>query len=318
VLDGHQVVVGTSVGIAIAPADGNDPDQLMKNADLALYRCKADGGNTYRFFEPQMDARMQARRALELDLRKALVNDEFALDYQPIVNLKTGKVTTCEALIRWHQPERGLVPPLEFIPIAEETGLIIPIGEWVLHRACTDAAEWPRHYTVAVNVSPAQFKSTNLVNAVTHALEKSHLPANRLELEITELVLMQDSDAVLDILHRLKDLGVSIAMDDFGTGYSSLSYLRSFPFDKIKIDKSFIQDLSKNKDSLAILRAVVGIGRSLGIVTIAEGIETQKQLEILRTEGCSEAQGYFFSQPKPAAETKEFLTSLNRRAKAIA
>jgi len=317
-LDGHQVVVGTSVGIAIAPADGTDPDQLMKNADLALYRCKADGGNTYRFFEPQMDACMQARRALELDLRKALVNDEFALNYQPIVNLKTGKVTTCEALIRWHQPERGLVSPLEFIPIAEETGLIIPIGEWVLRRACTDAAEWPGHYTVAVNVSPAQFKSSNLINAVTDALEKSHLPANRLELEITELVLMQDNDAVLDTLHKLKNLGVSIAMDDFGTGYSSLSYLRSFPFDKIKIDKSFIQDLSKNKDSLAILRAVVGIGRSLGIVTIAEGIETQKQLEILRTEGCSEAQGYFFSQPKPSAETKEFLASLNRQAKAIA
>jgi diguanylate cyclase (GGDEF)-like protein/PAS domain S-box-containing protein len=317
-LGDHQVMVGTSIGIAIAPGDGAEPDLLMKNADLALYRCKADGGNTYRFFEPQMDARMQARRALELDLRKALVNGEFTLDYQPIVNLKTGRVSTCEALIRWHQPERGLVPPLEFIPIAEETGLIVPIGEWVLRRACADAAEWPGEFTVAVNVSPAQFKSSQLVNAVMKALETSHLPASRLELEITELVLMQDNNTVLDTLHQLRDLGVSIAMDDFGTGYSSLSYLRSFPFDKIKIDQSFIEDLAGNKDSLAILRAVVGIGRSLGIVTTAEGIESQNQLEVLRTEGCTEAQGYFFSRPKSAGDIKDFLCQLDRPARAIA
>jgi diguanylate cyclase (GGDEF)-like protein/PAS domain S-box-containing protein len=317
-LDGHQLIVGASIGIAIAPNDGADPDQLVKNADLALYRCKADGGNTYRFFEAQMDARMQARRALELDLRKALVNGEFSLDYQPIVNLKTGKVTTCEALIRWHHPERGLVSPLDFIPIAEETGLIVPIGEWVLAQACRDAAEWPENFSVAVNVSPAQFKSANLVNAVMRALDASGLSAKRLELEITELVLMQDDIAVLDTLHRLKGLGVSVAMDDFGTGYSSLSYLRSFPFDKIKIDQSFIRDLSKNKDSLAILRAVVGIGRSLGIVTTAEGIETVNQFEVLKTEGCTEAQGFFFSQPASAASTKKFLTSLNDDIKAIA
>ena len=246
-LDGHQVVIGASVGIAIAPSDGTEPDQLIKNADLALYRCKADGGNTYRFFEPEMDARMQQRRALELDLRKALVNNEFTLNYQPLINLKTGKVTTCEALIRWHQPERGLVPPMEFIPIAEETALIVPIGEWVLNRACADAAEWPGEVTVAVNVSPTQFRSANLVQAVTDALETSGLPAGKLELEITELVLMQDSKEALADLHQLKELGIRIAMDDFGTGYSSLGYLRSFPFDKIKIDQSFGTGLVKNQ-----------------------------------------------------------------------
>ena len=317
-LDGHQVVVGTSVGIAIAPADGTTPDQLMKNADLALYRCKADRGNIYRFFEPQMDARMQERRALELDLRKALVNDEFTLNYQPIVNLKTGKVTACEALIRWHQPQRGAVPPVEFIPVAEETGLIIPIGEWVLRRACLDAVTWPGEISVAVNVSPAQFKSGDFLQVVTAALEKSRLPARRLELEITELVLMHDSDGALTLLHELKRLGVCIAMDDFGTGYSSLGYLRSFPFDRIKIDQSFIGDLSESKDSLAILRAVVGLGSSLNIATTAEGVETAHQLELLRSEGCTEVQGYLFSAPKPAAEVRDLLDSLRGQALAVA
>jgi diguanylate cyclase (GGDEF)-like protein len=317
-LDGHQVIVGISVGVAIAPADGTKPDQLMKNADLALYRCKADGGQTYRFFEADMDARMQERRALELDLRKALANGEFTLNYQPIVNIKTGKIISCEALIRWDQPKRGWVPPLEFIPIAEETGLIVPIGEWVLRQACVDVVEWPNEFTVAVNVSPAQLRSSDFFQVVKSALKKSRLPASRLELEITESVLMQDSKAVLSLLHRIKDLGVSIAMDDFGTGYSSLSYLRSFPFDKIKIDQSFIGDLSTNKDSLAILRAVIGLGRSLNIVTSAEGVETLNQLEILRTEGCMQAQGYFFSQPRSAAETKVLLTSFVDQAKAVA
>jgi EAL domain-containing protein (putative c-di-GMP-specific phosphodiesterase class I) len=290
----------------------------MKNADLALYRSKADGGNVYRFFEEQMDARMQEHRALELALRKALANGEFTLNYQPIVNLKTGKITACEALIRWQQPDRGCVPPLEFIPIAERTGLIVPIGEWVLRRACADAAEWPEEFAVAVNVSPVQFKSADFVGVVADALAKSRLPASRLALEITELVLMQDDKAALALLHQLKDIGVSIAMDDFGTGYSSLGYLRSFPFDKIKIDRSFIQDLSMDKDSLAILRAVVGLGRSLGMITTAEGVETLSQLEVLRAEGCTEAQGYFFSRPKSAAETGDFLASLDSRAKVVA
>jgi len=290
----------------------------MRNADLALYRCKADRGNIYRFFEPQMDARMQERRALELDLRKALVNNEFTLNYQPIVSLKTGKITTCEALIRWHQPERGAVPPLEFIPIAEETGLIVPIGKWVLERACLDAVGWPEDILLAVNISPAQFKSGDFVQVVTSVLEKSRLPARRLELEITELVLMQDSAATLSMLHELKDLGVGVAMDDFGTGYSSLGYLRSFPFDRIKIDQSFIADISESKESLAILRAVVGLGSSLNIATTAEGVEAAKQLELLRSEGCTEVQGYFFSPPKPAAEVAQLLASLAEHVPAVA
>jgi len=317
-LDSHQVVVATSIGIAIVPGDGTDPNQIMKNADLALYRAKADGGGRYRFFEMEMDARMQERRALELDLRKALVNGEFTLNYQPIINIKTGKVSACEALIRWRHPERGWVPPLEFIPIAEETGLIVPIGEWVLNQACADAIEWPDDLTVAVNVSPIQFKNANFIDTVKTALEKSGLPANRLELEITELVLMQDDKAALILLRKLKDLGVTIAMDDFGTGYSSIGYLRSFTFDKIKIDQTFIRDLPKSKDSLAILRAVVGLGRSLNIVTTAEGVETQKQLEILRAEGCTQAQGYFFSQPRSAAEIKDLLRSLSEHETAVA
>jgi diguanylate cyclase (GGDEF)-like protein len=317
-LDGHQVVVGTSVGIAIAPGDGTTPDQLVKNADLALYRCKASGGNMYRFFEAEMDARMQERKSLELDLRKALVNGELTLDYQPIVNLKTGKVTACEALIRWHHPERGNVPPLEFIPVAEETGLIVPIGTWALGRACADATEWPGELTVAVNVSPVQFRTADFLPVVKTALETSRLSACRLELEITELVLMQGADEALALLHHLKDLGVSIAMDDFGTGYSSLGYLRSFPFNRIKIDQSFIRDLTKNKESLAILRAVIGLGRSLDIVTTAEGVETQKQLELLKTEGCTDVQGYYFSPPTSKLEIVELLAFLDSHAKAVA
>jgi len=317
-IDGHQVVVGTSIGIAIAPGDGTVPDQLMKNADLALYRCKSEGGNAYRFFEAQMDARMQERRALEIDLRKALLNDEFVLNYQPIVNLKTGRVNSCEALIRWHQPERGLVPPLDFISVAEETGLICPIGEWILEQACADAVEWPEDIAVAVNVSPIQFKAGNFFHVVASALNKSGLPASRLELEITELVLMHDSNETLALLHKLKELGISIAMDDFGTGYSSIGYLRSFPFDRIKIDQSFIRDLPGSDESLAILRAVVGLGRSLHIVTTAEGVETQSQLDSLRTEGCTDVQGHFFSQPKPAAEIRELFASLYGQAPAVA
>ena len=317
-LDGHQVMVGASVGIALAPTDGTEPDQLMKNADLALYRCKADGGSVYRFFEAEMDARMRERSALELDLRKAVVNGEFTLNYQPVVNIKTGKVTACEALIRWHQAERGWVAPMEFIPIAEQTSLIVPIGEWVLNQACAEAAQWPDEVAVSVNVSPVQFKSADFVHVIANALEKARLPARRLEIEITELVLMQDNESALALLHRIKELGVSIAMDDFGTGYSSLAYLRSFPFDRIKIDQSFVRDLSTDKDSLAILRAVVGLGRSLGIVTTAEGVETRDQLEVLRTEGCTDAQGYLFSQPQNAAGVRDFLAALDDRAKAVA
>jgi diguanylate cyclase (GGDEF)-like protein len=317
-IDGQQLAVGTSVGIAIAPDDGAEPDQLMKNADLALYRCKAEGGSLYRFFEARMNTLMQERRALELDLRKAVANGEFTLNYQPIVNLKTGKVTTCEALIRWSHPTRGQVPPLEFIRIAEETGLIAPIGDWVLNQACVDAAEWPGQFLVAVNVSPSQFKSPAFVQSVARALAKSGLPPRRLELEITELVLLNDVDGALELIRQLKKRGVSIAMDDFGTGYSSLGYLRTFPFDRIKIDQSFIRDVATDKDSLGILRAVVGLGRSLGMVTTAEGVETSKQLEVLRIEGCTDAQGFLFSQPRPQADIMDFLVSFHASDKAVA
>jgi len=308
-IEGHQIVIGLSIGIALAPTDGTEPDRLMKNADLALYRAKADGGGTYRFFEPAMDARMQERRALELDLRKAVLKGEFEVEYQPIIDVKTHAITSCEALVRWQHPQRGLVPPLEFITLAEETGLIVPIGEWVLNRACAEAVHWPEHIMVSVNLSPAQFKSRNIVQTVRDALAKSGLPPKRLELEITELVLLEETDGAFAILHQLRDLGIRIAMDDFGTGYSSLGYLRSFPFDKIKIDASFIRDLPHKEDSVAIVRAVVGLGSSLGITTTAEGVETKDQLASLKTEGCDEFQGFLYSQPKSGAEIEALLRS---------
>src|ERR1017187_6580191 len=317
-LDGHQVIVGTSVGIAVAPTDSNQPDQLMKNADLALYRAKANGGGAFRFFEAEMDARMQARHALELDLRKAVVNGEFELFYQPVIDVKTGQINSFEALIRWHHPERGMIAPLEFIPVAEETGLIVQIGEWVLRRACSEAVRWPKHITIAVNLLPAQFKSRNLVPMVINALAASGLPATRLELEITELVLVQENEGAFATLHQLRDLGIKIAMDDFGTGYSSLGYLRSFPFDKIKIDQSFIRDLPGKLESLAIVRAVVGLSSSLGITTIAEGVETKEQLASVTAEGCNEFQGYLFSWPKPAADVERILNELAPKAEAVA
>jgi diguanylate cyclase (GGDEF)-like protein/PAS domain S-box-containing protein len=317
-LDGQQVVVGLSVGIAVAPSDGTDPRQLLRNADMALYRAKLDGRSIYRFFEPTMDASMQARRTLELDLRKALANREFELFYQPFVNIRTGEISGFEALIRWPHPQRGMVLPLDFIPLAEETGLIVPIGEWVLREACTEAARWPPHLKVAANLSPIQFKSKTLMPAVMTAIATSGLSPNRLELEITESVLLQDGEATLALLHQLRDLGIRISMDDFGTGYSSLSYLRKFPFDKIKIDQSFIRDMAGRRDNLAIVRAIIAMGASLGIATTAEGVETREQLEQLRAEDCTEAQGYFFSPPKPATEINEMLAKCKPKLKAIA
>lgn len=306
----HQVQVGVSVGISLAPADGNEADQLLKNADLALYRAKAEGRCTYRFFESEMDARMQARHALELGLRHAVATAAFELHYQPIIDLKTGDVSGFEALLRWNNPARGLVPPLDFIPLAEETGLIVPIGEWVLREACEQDVRWPEHIRIAVNLSPVQFKNANLVGTVISTLAASGLAPNRLELEITESVLLADSDATLATLHQLRGLGVSIAMDDFGTGYSSLSYLRKFPFDKIKIDQSFIRDLDDGGDSLAIVRAVTGLGSSLGIATIAEGVETADQLARLKAEGCTGVQGFYFSAAQTAAEATAFVSKL--------
>jgi diguanylate cyclase (GGDEF)-like protein len=317
-LGGHQVTVEVSIGIALAPGDGLDPDQLLKNADMALYRAKSDGRGLYRFFEAEMDARIQARRRLEIDLRKAIANSEFELFYQPLVDMQTEHVTGFEALIRWHHPERGLIPPLDFIPVAEETGLIVPIGDWVLRQACAEAVTWPSDVKIAVNLSPIQFKNKGLLPSVISALAASGLSPNRLELEITESVLLQDGDATLAILHELRGLGVRISMDDFGTGYSSLSYLRKFPFDKIKIDQSFIFDMSDHNDSLAIVRAVIAMGSGLGIATTAEGVETPEQFEQLKLEGCTEVQGYLFSPPRPAADVKGLLASINPKLKSIA
>jgi diguanylate cyclase (GGDEF)-like protein/PAS domain S-box-containing protein len=307
-IEGYQVIVGTSIGISVAPDDGSDPDQLLKHADMALYRAKADGRGTYRFFEAGMDARAQARRLLLLDLHAALLRREFQVYYQPIYDLATRRIICFEALVRWNHPLRGIILPADFIPLAEETGLIIPIGDWVLREACADAASWSEHVRVAVNLSPAQFKSRNLAPSVIAALSASGLTANRLELEITESVLLQDSDVTLAALHRLREFGVRISMDDFGTGYSSLSYLRSFPFDKIKIDQSFVHELASRGDSMAIVRAVTGLGKSLGIATTAEGVETIEQLALLRAEGCTEVQGYLFSKPRPATDVETMLS----------
>ena len=310
---GHQLVIGVSIGISLAPEDGKNPDELLKKADLALYRAKEDGRGTYRFFETGMDARAQARRLLEIDLRAALRRDEFEVYYQPIRDVAKDVVVSFEALARWNHSLRGMISPANFIPLAEETGLIVPIGEWVLRQACMDAAQWSRDVGVAVNLSPVQFKNPNLVLTVKEALKASGLPAHRLELEITESVLLQNSEATLAVLHELRGFGVRISLDDFGTGYSSLSYLRSFPFDKIKIDRSFVSELATRDDSMAIVRAVTGLGKSLGIVTTAEGVETDAQFDILRQEGCTQAQGYLFSRPRPAAEVENMLIQPRQR-----
>jgi diguanylate cyclase (GGDEF)-like protein len=313
---GHQVIIGTSIGIAMAPADGTEPDQLLRNADMALYRAKAEGRGTFHFFQAEMDAQMQERRRLELDLRKALLADQFELYYQPLIDVASREITGFEALIRWNHPQWGMVTPDAFIPVAEEIGLIVPLGDWVLKQACRDAASWPDTLTVAVNLSAVQFRNSTLALSVVSALGQSGLAASRLELEITETVLLQDDRTVLDVLHQMRDLGVRICMDDFGTGYSSLSYLRSFPFDKIKIDRSFIRELGKQEDCIAIIRAVIRLGFSLGMITTAEGVETEEQLAILFEEGCMQAQGYLFSRPKPVAEIPALLQKLQPRIRA--
>jgi diguanylate cyclase (GGDEF)-like protein len=313
-LEGHQLLTDISIGISFAPVDATEPDLLLKNADMALYGAKADGRGTYRFFEPEMDARMKVRRELEMDLRKALVNTEFELHYQPLVNLETNAITGFEALLRWNHPVRGLVSPGEFIPIAEETGIIVPLGEWVLRRACEEAGNWPADIKVAVNLSPLQLKNKNFVELVMNVLANSGLSADRLQLEITETVLMQNTFNTLATLKKLRALGVQIALDDFGTGYSSLSYLRSFPFDKIKIDRSFVQDLSNSKEPIAIVHAVAGLAKSLNMVSTAEGVETKQQRDALQSLGCVEMQGYLFSRPRPPAEIAEILFQSRRAA----
>jgi diguanylate cyclase (GGDEF)-like protein/PAS domain S-box-containing protein len=305
-IDGHQIITDISIGISIAPVDGTESDVLLKNADMALYGAKADGRGTYRFFEQEMDTRMKARRDLEMDLRKALRNKEFELYYQPLVALKTNEISVFEALLRWNHPTRGLISPAEFIPIAEETGLIISIGEWVLNTACQETINWPDHVKVAVNLSPSQLNNRNLVRVVINALRESGMPARKLQLEITESVLMQNTFSTLATLHELRKLGIQIAMDDFGTGYSSLSYLRSFPFDKIKIDRSFIQDLANGEEPLAIVHAIAGLAKGLNMISTAEGVETQQQLDTLQAIGCTEMQGYLFSRAVPAKEVGQF------------
>jgi len=299
-LEGRQVFLGVSVGVSVFPGDGADADALLKHADMAMYRSKSEGRNTYRFFEPTMDARIQERRRLELDLRRAVAGGEFELFYQPQVDAMTEAVIGCEALLRWRHPTRGMVGPGEFIAVAEEIGVIVPLGAWVIQQACRDAATWPDHIGVAVNLSSAQFKGMTLVQTILGALEDAKLAPARLELEITESVLLADSESTLATLNALRALGVRIAMDDFGTGYSSLSYLRSFPFDKIKIDRSFIKDMNERSDSAAIVRAVAGLGAALGMITTAEGVETADQLRQIRAHGCAEVQGYFFGRPCPA------------------
>ena len=313
-IQGHEVIVGASVGIALAPGDGDDSDALLRNADMALYRAKAEGRGAAHFFEPEMDRRIQARRVLELDLRKAFTNGEFQLYYQPLMNLQQDRICGFEALLRWQHPTRGMVPPGEFISLAEEIGLIGPLGEWVLRQACAEAARWPDDLRIAVNLSPAQFRNRSVVQAVLTALAYSRLKPQRLELEITESVLLADTEINLAILHKLREIGVRISMDDFGTGYSSLSYLRSFPFDKIKIDRSFVNDIADRPDCMAIIHAVVGLGTSLGISTTAEGVETQEQLDRLRAEGCTEAQGFLFSPPRPVSEIAGLIAKAYPRA----
>ena len=313
-IDGHQILIGASVGIAVAPQDGETTDILMKNADLALYRAKAEGRSTYHFFEKEMDAAIQKRRSIESGLRQALARDELRLVFQPLVGLKENRVTCLEALLRWrHDGEE--VPPSEFIPIAEETGLIVGIGEWVLHEACGAAALWPSEARVAVNLSPVQFKNRHLYETIQNILSETGLPPTRLELEITESLLLDDNEQTLRTLHRLRAIGVRISMDDFGTGYSSLSYLRAFPFDKIKIDRSFMRDLDKRGDSLAIIKAVIGLGHSLGMATTAEGVETEEQLHAVREQACDEVQGFLFSRPLEPAQVLSLLASETRKPK---
>jgi len=306
-VDGQEIVTGISIGIAMAPQNGKSSDQLMKCADLALYQAKSQGRNTFRFFEPTMDLRLQARRALEIDLRRALSAGEFHLAYQPLINLASNELVGCEALLRWTHPERGPVSPAEFIPVAEETGLIIPLGQWVLRQACNEAARWPAGLKVAVNLSPLQFRGRGLLSTVTQTLAAAGLAPGRLELEITEAVLLEQNEANIGTLHQLRALGARIAMDDFGTGYSSLSYLRRFPFDKIKIDRSFVFDSIAGQQGEAIIRTIAELGSTLGIQTTAEGIETAEQLQIVRRAGCTEGQGYLIGRPCSSAQIRDYI-----------
>ncbi len=304
-LEGHVVNTNVSIGITIAPADGSTAHELIRNGDIAITRSRAEGRGKYRFFEVDMDLRMKERRQLEIDLRSALSENEFELYYQPVINTKSEEVCGFEALIRWNHPGHGQVSPDEFIPVAEETGLIIEIGEWVIRQACHTASTWPDNVKIAVNLSTTQFKSDKLVPTVMNALSTNDLSPDRLELEITESIFLDDSERTLQTLLMLRSLGVRIAMDDFGTGYSSLGYLRSFPFDKIKLDRCFINDFENDNGSKSIIRAVASMGESLEMTTTAEGVETLEQLDWVKSEGYDEVQGYFYSPPRPLSEINE-------------
>lgn len=307
-IDGHHVVIGASIGIAITPNEVISADNLLKNADMALYRAKADGRGTWRFFEPDMAVKAQARRSLELDLRMAVENGSFKVFYQPLVNLKSKRISTCEALLRWSHPERGMVPPAEFIPIAEEMGLIIEMGRWVLHQACQEATQWPEQVKIAVNLSPIQFKRGDVVGDVRDVLRVTGLAPNRLEVEITETVLLQDTPATHDALNQLRELGVRISLDDFGTGYSSLSYLHSFPLQKVKIDRSFLEGLGSSDRPVTLLHGVARLSAELGMSVVVEGVETEEQLSLVSAEeGIEEAQGYLFSPPIPGRQIRKLL-----------
>ena len=313
VLDGHQAECTASLGIAIAPSDGKDASTLMKNADLALYRAKSEGKSTYHFFEPELDELARKRRQTELDMRTAIREGGFELNFQPLYNMAQEELTGFEALIRWPHPQRGLIGPGEFIPLAEETGLIIPIGDWVLREACHQAAQWPSNVSVAVNISPKQFAAPNLTQTILQSLSSSGLAPSRLELEITESIFISDIERTLSTLHNLRSLGVRIALDDFGTGYSSLSYLRSFPFDKVKIDRSFVKDLGTG-NAHAMIRAITTLADALGMDTLAEGVESHEQFDILKREGCQYIQGYLFGRPMAGDAVFELFEHAAHRA----
>lgn len=317
-LKGHRVVIGTSCGIAIPPEAGTSCETLLKNADLALYRAKTDGRGIFRIYEREMEARLQGRLTIEADLRRAIERGELELFYQPEVELASGEISACEALLRWPHPTRGMIPPAEFIPVAEETGLIVALGEWAVRRACRDARRWPTPARVAVNVSALQFRHPGLVPAILDALADSGLPPERLEVEVTESVLLEANEAILAALRELHEHGVQIALDDFGTGFSSLSYLGSFPLDRIKIDRSFVRDMTRKAEAASIVRAIVGLARSLGMRTTAEGVETPEQLARVRADGCTEVQGHYFSAACPAGELLELMRRWRSRALAVA
>jgi predicted signal transduction protein with EAL and GGDEF domain len=309
----HLIQISASVGVSVSERGVENPDFLLKSADLAMYRAKAEGRSAFRLFDPEMDAAAQARHQLETDLRSAIVRGELEAFYQPLVEVKTRRISCFETLVRWRHPTRGLVSPVEFIPVAEDTGLIVQIGAQILRDACKAATTWPPHVRVAVNVSPIEFQRGDVVAAVQEALSTSGLEPQRLEVEITESVLLEKTTKNVTTLSRLRELGVRISLDDFGTGFSSLSYLRSYPFDKIKVDRSFVSDLSKDDRSRMIVSAITGLGARFGMSTTAEGVETEEQFEWLRNEGCDEVQGWLFSKAVPATEVPALLAKLGAK-----